>query len=138
MIIKYGFTGTRNGLNQIQQNEIINLLKNDLTNGNTIEVHHGDCVGADCDFHVLCEKLNTNINANIKIVIHPPNIKTLRAYCKSDHIEKEKKYLERNIDIVDQTNILIACPLSKNEELRSGTWMTIRNARKKNKKVIIF
>jgi len=43
----------------------------------------------------------------------------------------EKTYLERNLDIVKNSSLLIACPINKNkEELRSGTWSTIRKARK--------
>ena len=46
---------------------------------------------------------------------------------------KEKIYLQRNLDIIKNSNILIACPINKNkEELRSGTWSTIRQAKKQN------
>ena len=39
-------------------------------------------------------------------------------------------YLERNKEIVASSNLLIACPVGDKEELRSGTWSTVRFARK--------
>ena len=50
----------------------------------------------------------------------------------------EKRYLERNRDIVDACDILIACPRTLKEELRSGTWATVRYARKVGKPVAIL
>lgn len=45
----------------------------------------------------------------------------------------DKPYLERNANIVEESSILIACPIDKNEEeWRSGTWSTVRKARKRN------
>jgi len=43
---------------------------------------------------------------------------------------KAKPYLARNQDIVDETEVLIAVPAQKKEIVRSGTWATIRRARK--------
>jgi hypothetical protein len=139
---KYGFTGTRTGLNENQIDQIQKLLQSDLDAGLQIEVHHGDCVGADADFHAICQKLSKDI----KIVIHPGCSKQnssnhdskLRAYCKSDDIQPAKDYLDRNRDIVNETSILIACPFSNVEQQRSGTWYTIRYARKVAKPIILF
>lgn len=51
----------------------------------------------------------------------------------------EKPYLQRNLDIIKNSSILIACPVNKNkEELRSGTWSTIRRAKKEKIQVIIL
>ena len=51
----------------------------------------------------------------------------------------EAPYLERNLNIIKNSSILIACPIDKNnEELRSGTWSTIRKARKLNKIIHIL
>ena len=83
-------------------------------------------------FHDIC------ITKNFKIVIHPPKYNTMRAFCKSDFILPTKDYLERNQDIVDSCDILIAFPATETEDLRSGTWATIRYARKQNKKIIII
>ena len=131
--LKYGFTGTRSGLNDSQKKSIIKLLQQNINNG-SIEIHHGDCVGADKDFHDICVSLSDKI----KIIIHPPTDNKLRAFCKSEFIEKEKSYLERNKDIVNKSDILIACPFSSEEQLRSGTWSTIRYAKKLNKNVLLY
>lgn len=137
-IIKYGFTGTRNGLSIEQKNNIEKLLLSHIENTDDIEVHHGDCIGADKDFHGICENLNLKYNSKINIIIHPPNKTICRAYCKSPNVLDEKDYLERNKQIVNNVDILIGCPLSKSEQLRSGTWMTIRYAKKHNKSIILF
>lgn len=51
----------------------------------------------------------------------------------------EKPYLKRNDDIIKNSQILIACPIDKTKEiLRSGTWSTIRKARKLDKNVLIL
>jgi hypothetical protein len=49
-----------------------------------------------------------------------------------------KKYVERDHDIVDETDMMISFPPTNKEILRSGTWTTIRYARKKKKKLYII
>lgn len=135
--IKFGFTGTRTGLNSNQIDKIIELFEDTIKQNKIIELHHGDCVGADNEIHKICEKMIDKGKA-INIVIHPPSNKKLRAFCKSSFIREMKPYLDRNKDIVDESDILIACPFSDEEQLRSGTWSTVRYARKKNKKILLF
>ena len=129
--MKIGFTGTRKGLTQEQKLKLI-YLQNKRS---PIEFHHGDCIGADYDSDLIIRKIN---KTKLNIIIHPPNISTKRKYCSSQFIREPKPYLERNKDIVNETDLLIACPKSDKEELRSGTWATIRYARKVGKKIIII
>jgi hypothetical protein len=126
--MKIGMTGTRNDITEMAQKTLINFLNNNKIN----EVHHGDCVGADNTFHNIC------LAFNIKIIIHPPDDNKMRSFCKSDTILPTKKYIKRNHDIVDVSDMLIAFPPTKEELLRSGTWSTIRYAKKKNKKIFII
>lgn len=49
-----------------------------------------------------------------------------------------KEYIKRDKDIVDTSDILIATPRFMYEELRSGTWATVRYAEKKNKPIVII
>lgn len=123
-----GFTGTQKGMTQAQLWAVDELLQNDLT----FEwAHHGDCIGADADFHKLAD-LN-----GLKMHGHPPLKRNKRAFCKFDKIEEEKEYLDRNKDIVDAVEYMIACPQGFEEELRSGTWSTIRYARIQQKPGVI-
>lgn len=131
--MKIGFTGTRNGMTEYQKEEFVKLIKSlDIT-----EFHHGDCIGADMEAHDLVV-IHKN---NIKMFSHPSNLKFLRAYCES-FIEKEKPLLERNKDIVNETELLIACPDTYFETYfeykRSGTWSTIRYAKNQKKKYVII
>lgn len=97
----------------------------------TMWAHHGDCIGADADFHRLAE-LN-----GLKTHGHPPINSSKRAFCKFDVIEEPKEYLDRNKDIVDAVDWMIFTPETKEEVLRSGTWSTVRYARKQKKPYII-
>jgi hypothetical protein len=117
-------------LSDDQKSEIKNILSKI---DKPITVLHGDCVGADTEFHNLCSELR------IEIHIFPPDDDKLRGFNKSDTIMQPKPYLKRNEDIVKKCDILIACPIDKNKEiLRSGTWSTIRKAKKLGKIVYLL
>jgi hypothetical protein len=133
--MKIGFTGTAKGMTDKQ----IRILQNQLLIFKPKEFHHGDCVGADADAHRIALALN------ILVVVHPPIDDKQRAFCGARgkrgpkvSFTELKPYLERNHDIVDACDVLIATPAQRNEVLRSGTWATIRYARKKGKEVIII
>lgn len=124
--MKVGFTGTRKGMSQYQKHRVYTYLER----LGASEAHHGDCVGADSDFHDIC------LDLGIDIYIHPgrPNHRAWKggAYCYYD----AKDYFERNKDIVDTTDTLLATPDSDKERVRSGTWATIRYAKKCDKTVL--
>jgi hypothetical protein len=122
---KLGFTGTRKGMTD-KQKKLVRLFVENL---GPVEVHHGDCVGADSDF--------ADITESLKVVIHPPTNSSHRAWCCADIKRPPKPYIERNHDIVDDTDCLIATPDSFEEVLRSGTWATIRWAQKQKKPILI-
>lgn len=124
--MKVGFTGSHLGLSEEQKQVLTRIMQ-----PKPIEVHHGDCIGGDVYFHHVAK------NLNLRVVLHPPSNPKSRCFCDADYTHKEKPYLDRNHDIVDDTDILIACPATAKEVLRSGTWATIRYAEKK-KKTIIF
>ncbi len=62
----------------------------------------------------------------------------MRNFSKGDETRKPKPYLKRNHDIVDESDILIGFPSSEEERLRSGTWATVRYARKTGKRIYII
>lgn len=129
--MKIGFTGTRQGLTDAQ----IIFLSNILSSIPVIhEFHHGDCVGADQTVHKLISQFG-----NPWIVGHPPIDPKFRAFTRCHETREPLPYLKRNHNIVDDTQRLLACPRGMNEVIRSGTWATIRYARKQNKLIkIIF
>jgi len=123
-----GFTGTRMGMTFHQRK----LVGNFLDELEPDEAHHGDCVGADAQFHELC------LHRDIPLVIHPPTNPSQRAFCVNAQVLVSKDYIARNHDIVDASDILIATPQQAEEVLRSGTWATIRYARTKTQVLIVY
>ena len=126
------FTGTRKGLTAAQQEKLGEVIR--LIAPDQIEAHHGLCEGADDSFHKLVEELYKPDDR--KIVGHPPIDQKYYSHNACDEMWAAKGYLVRNHDIVDQAEILIACPKGK-EIRRSGTWATIRYANNQRKPVTI-
>ena len=131
--MKLGFTGTRNGMSDVQERTLLTIA----SAKEFIEFHHGDCTGSDKQAHDIVDALRVKEKRKIKVVGHPPKYNKYRAYCKFDLEHKPEEYLVRNHNIVDATDILIATPDTK-ERIRSGTWATIRYARQQNKKIYII
>ena len=124
-----GFTGTQKGMTEEQRKVLDSLLMTE----EATEVHHGDCVGADAELHDVA------INRGLNVVIHPPIREAKRAFCKDALlVTQQKSYLDRNKDIVDAAEVLIATPKEYTPQIRSGTWMTIRYAIQQQKRVIII
>ena len=117
-----GFTGNRFGMTLRQMKEINSYMEICKSLGMSI-AHHGDCIGADAEFHKLARIIG------FKVYLHPPNNDSKRAFCDFDFIDKPLPYLERNQVIVDSCDVLVAAPDSYDEKLHSGTWSTIRKAR---------
>ena len=122
-----GITGSRNGMTSKAQN----FLKRYISDNEINELHHGDCVGADS----ICHRIA--VNQDIKIIVHPPKNKKMRAFCDGCVIMEEFDYLTRNRNIVNSVDTMIAFPKSKIKENRSGTWYTINYAKKCNKPLIV-
>ena len=123
--MKIGFTGTRQGMSQNQKEQfVLKLFELGLT-----EFHHGDCKGADAEAHDIVREFFPNVY----IVVHPPEITYTQAFRKGDEHRVPKAYIKRDKDIVDETEYLLGAPLTTEEIWRSGSWTTIRHARKTNK-----
>lgn len=122
--MRVGFTGTREGMSQHQKEQFA-LKIYDL---NVTEFHHGDCIGADADAHDIVRA----IFPHIKIVIHPPDKTRTQAFKDGDESRIPAPYITRDRAIVRDTEYLIGAPLGP-EIMRSGTWTTIRYARKTHK-----
>jgi len=130
-----GFTGTRRGMT-VDQIEQAKMLIEAFVSHGAKSVHHGMCIGADEQFH---NSLTSPMH-HLCIYGHPAqNIGSMyRANVRCTAVFPVKHPLKRNHDIVDQTDVLIAAPRARAEELRSGTWATVRYARKQGKTVYIL
>lgn len=125
--MRIGFTGTQSGMNKWQKFRVQEILEQ-----HSGEFHHVDCVGADEEAGEIAW------NLGYRVVLHPPVIGIKRAYTKLFHECREPKpYLERNHDIVDDTQGLVAAPKELEEILRSGTWATIRYADKRERGICV-
>lgn len=142
--MKLGVTATQQGLSDRQKRDFKQYLE--ASDPATLELHHGDCVGGDTDMHDIAIELRV-----ARIVIHPPINEKKRAFCherpdrwgeRTRYTEivvlPAKDYIARNHDIVDTTEALVAGPKGNQEELRSGTWGTVRYARRTDKGVVIL
>lgn len=95
--------------------------------------HHGDCVGSDLQAHNTIKK-----HTSAKVCVHPPEVQTKRAFAKGATFTYDPlPYLVRNKNIVNRCSLLIATP-SGPEELRSGTWSTVRYAKRIARPVTII
>jgi hypothetical protein len=124
-----GFTGTQQGMTEEQKKSLRALL-----DGGVGELHHGDCIGADAEAHDIADE------CGYAIILHPPANYSKRAWREvPKHMARpEKAYLDRNKDIVLETTALIAAPAEPEEQLRSGTWSTVRFAKKQGKPVFVI
>jgi predicted Rossmann fold nucleotide-binding protein DprA/Smf involved in DNA uptake len=103
-----GFTGTREGMTAAQADAVRGILRR------ASYVHHGGARGSDREAVGIA--LSLGIPAD-RLIEH-----------KAKGI-KSADYLRRDRDIALAVEELVATPARMVEELRSGTWATIRYAR---------
>lgn len=126
-----GFTGTQSGMTAYQKVGVLKLLHGYFQEQPEPRFHHGDCIGADEEAAELARKVG------FYIVGWPCTITAKRAHFPSDASHIPSEPLVRNRAIVLISGVLIATPRTMAEELRSGTWATIRFARKMHRKIEI-
>ena len=132
--MKVSFTGTRIGMSKTQERlftEFLTKYKDE------IELFaHGSCCGCDEEAHDLVKKILGN---GVFITVFPSTSKTRKILSGANYVATPKIPMDRNIDIVKAgSDLLIACPRSDKEILRSGTWATVRIARKLKIPVVIL
>jgi hypothetical protein len=128
-----GITATRKGLTAAQEAALGRVLDEEWVAGGVVG-HHGDCVGGDARADMLMRQRRYLIH------VHPPDEDRYRAFLQRGAVKvsKPKPYLGRNHDIVDDCEVLIALPRLSFEELRSGTWATVRYARRLKRRIILI
>lgn len=119
-------------MTEYQKRELTRLLRKLKTSQLTNLFHHGDCLGADTEAHDIA------LSLGYSIIVHPPTNPALRANRRGIINHPAKLYIERNHDIVDGCEVLVATPKTNIERQRSGTWSTIRYARKTGKRYYII
>lgn len=119
-----GFTATQQGMSEFQKEQLAAHLRL-LRAGSTL--HHGDCIGGDAEADEIARALG------LRICIHPPLNDSKQAHClrAGDTMCLPLPYLERNQAVVDHSDVLIYGPRTNTEQRRSGTWSTVRYARRK-------
>lgn len=135
----YGFTGTRKGMTERQRKSVASLLSlriNQLTMGEpdfADWLHHGLCIGADAEAHLIGRELG------MKIEGHPSTNPAMQVDLVCDRRRRPKPYLVRDLDLVIACAELIAAPATMVEQRRgSGTWATVRMARRERRLISII
>ncbi len=105
-----GFTGTRRGMTQAQRAALA-----DCVSALPARAVHGGAVGADEEFDAFLVRIGMPA---WDIEVAGP--------------------LVRNRTIARSCDYLVAAPATTEEVVRSGTWMTVRRARKFGKPIIIL
>lgn len=132
-----GFTGTREGMTLQQADVVLRQLIFWLCRPGDHEWHDGDCKGADDETHQIVQDLKTQ-GFSIKLIGHPCTIEPLQVGNQFDIRREVKQPLNRNKDIVNESEIMLAAPKEHVERfIGSGTWATIRYATKMGRPTLI-
>lgn len=129
-----GFTGTQRGMTVEQWNTLCRML-NVRAPGT---LHQGDCLGSDHHAVGAACLLRHQHGVVFRIICHPPDNSSKRAFAFADEVRPALPYLTRNKNIVHACQELIATPYEADEQLRSGTWSTVRYARRLGKPVHVI
>lgn len=140
--MRVGFSGTRHGMTSPQKVAFVELIRR----LKPLQFHHGSCQGADVEAARLVDDVYFDLIADqavnttqLRIVCHPgpdgdPHQQDSGV---DDKVLPGKTHFARNREIVDSTDILVACPFDMMEQPRGGTWYTVGFARKRGKPVYI-
>ncbi len=126
-----GFTGTRKGMTENQ----LSQFRHEYGQTKPKVFVHGGADGADKEAHLEAIKLTKYIEVF-------PGSRDKEIYWRNHFsgalVLSWQQPLLRNQSIVNRCDRLIACPAEYEEQLRSGTWSTIRYARKAGKSITII
>lgn len=126
-----GFSGTKKGMTPEQVRYVLKQLRRAGV------VHHGDCVGADAQCDSLCASFNIERCAwpGLDSYGKSPS----RAMCNAQTIMDPMPYHGRNrLIALHGVDGLVAAPEGEEERFpHSGTWHTVRWARRYERKLFI-
>lgn len=131
-----GFTGTQRGMTSEQAAVFSRLLAEyatpEIHHPEEIRFNHGNCIGADEQAAMIAG------NMGMWLVAYPGDNPSKQSTITSHHEYAPENNLKRNLQIIEDSDVIFACPGEPNEVLRSGTWMTVRHARKAGKMLIVI
>ena len=121
--MKVGVTATRWGVDERR----LDTFKYIIEKLGITHFDFGMCVGGDTQAY----KIVRSLDKTVWVKGHPP-IEQGQFFSNvdCDDIAKPKDYLSRDRDIVDESEVMIAMPKENTEKRRSGTWYTVRYAKK--------
>lgn len=134
-----GFSGTRRGMSRDQWLTLMLVLPS--LDPKPDQFWHGDCVGADVQFH---DAVLRNFGGHAHIELWPSNLRS-RARCDILYSFPGSRYTihppgnaaDRTRFIARSSKVLIATPLA-DESQSPGTWLAIKTAVSAKKQVIII
>lgn len=135
-MIEIGFTGTRRSMTDNQAFMIRRLLSFLNNTYEAIHLHHGQCLGADLDMLQISQ--DGPWRKKMHTVSHPPTDTRLMHDQPSDETRKALPYISRNRVIVRASQLMIATPYEDTEQIRGGTWATVRFARQIGRPIIVI
>lgn len=125
------FTGSKDHIT-LKQLTVLHQTFRSLRDKGYLWMHNGDCITSDFEAAKVWGKLKG------KVMLHPPVNSKYRAFFQADIICEPREYIVRDHHMVDLSRRLIATPQTFEEQIRSGTWATIRYARKLRLKITII
>lgn len=135
MIIQ-GFTGTSAGLAILQEGRLVSYMTDLFYSPESINIAvHGGCDGGDDAFHEICVKLG------VPIEIFPSPKQAQKSWPGDNvlvHPVTPGTPLNRNHKIVARATQMVACPWEEVEQIRSGTWATVRYTRAARKPLVMI
>lgn len=132
-----GFTGTRRGMTRAQQATLERYLLEASPDSHVL--HHGDGGNSDCQAATLAREHGWYIVGHP--ASHPRDRERshpLRCFFPCDEVRPLAPPLVRNEHVVAEIDRLIAAAATFVEEIRSGTWHTVRAAVRQGKPVWII
>jgi hypothetical protein len=125
-----GFVGTADGMTDKQTGQLRWLLGQ----VEPTEVHHGDGVGADVQFHRIA------VSLSIATILHPSDDTTIRACCEPFARRFEPRAPDdRNQDLVNDSMILMAATVgSEATDDHSEVWEVVQKAREVGSLIVLI
>lgn len=120
--LRVGFTGSRGPVDLVAR-EWLSMTLTKLQKVGS-ELLHGSAVGADDCARTIARRVG------FVTIAYPSTLRNYLAVGHDDVTRPPRAPLDRNHTIVDLCDVLVAVP-DQPEHLRSGTWATVRYARRR-------